>query len=149
GDEVRVTVIATGFEGFETLARRPIQVRDRARRRGIGPLGDRERRELQVSADDVDVPDFLKRRCTSPAESSAARPVEPLRRNPPLRVRFRRVTMAPREVVESFWRAMAANDWDAAAAHLADGFVVDWPCSGERFTSREAYAEVQRRYPAA
>src|SRR5439155_379115 len=44
GDEVRVTVIATGFEGFETLARRPIQVRDRARRRGVSGLGDRERR---------------------------------------------------------------------------------------------------------
>ena len=44
-DEVRVTVIATGFEGFETLARRPIQVRDRARRRGVSGLGDRERRE--------------------------------------------------------------------------------------------------------
>jgi limonene-1,2-epoxide hydrolase len=57
--------------------------------------------------------------------------------------------MGPREVVESFWRAMAANDWDAAAAHFADGFVVDWPCSGERFTSRGAYTEVQRRYPAA
>ena len=28
GDEIRVTVIATGFEGFETLARRPIQVRE-------------------------------------------------------------------------------------------------------------------------
>src|SRR5256885_7801697 len=38
GDEVRVTVIATGFEGFETLARRPIQVRDRARRRGVSGL---------------------------------------------------------------------------------------------------------------
>jgi len=44
---------------------------------------------------------------------------------------------------------MRANDWDAAAAHFADGFVVDWPCSGERFTSREAYAEVQRRSPSA
>jgi hypothetical protein len=44
---------------------------------------------------------------------------------------------------------MRANDWDAAAAHLADGFVVDWPCTGERITSREAYAEIQRRYPAA
>src|SRR6266576_983854 len=62
GDEVRVTVIATGFEGFETMARRPIQVRDRARRRGVSGLEDRERRELQVSADDVDVPDFLKGR---------------------------------------------------------------------------------------
>src|SRR5436189_3559016 len=60
-DEVRVTVIATGFEGFETLARRPIQVRDRARRRAVG-LGDRERRELQVSEDEIDVPSFLKGR---------------------------------------------------------------------------------------
>ena len=60
GDEVRVTVIATGFEGFETLARRPIQVRDRARRRGVSGLGDRERRELQVSDDDIDVPSFLR-----------------------------------------------------------------------------------------
>jgi limonene-1,2-epoxide hydrolase len=57
--------------------------------------------------------------------------------------------MAARQVVESFWTAMRANDWDAAAAHLADGFVVDWPCTGERITSREAYAEIQRRYPAA
>src|SRR5215212_8204173 len=62
GDEVRVTVIATGFEGFETLARRPIQVRDRARRRGVSGLEDRERRELQVSEGDIDVPDFLRGR---------------------------------------------------------------------------------------
>jgi limonene-1,2-epoxide hydrolase len=56
--------------------------------------------------------------------------------------------VSAREVVESFWAAMRANDWDAAAAHLADGFVVDWPCTGERITSRETYAEVLRRYPA-
>src|ERR671936_411000 len=60
GDEVRVTVIATGFEGFETMARRPIQVRDRARRRGISGLEDRERRDLEVSEDEIDVPSFLK-----------------------------------------------------------------------------------------
>src|SRR4029453_4244916 len=60
GDEVRVTVIATGFEGFETLARRPIAVRERARRRGVSGLGDSERRELQVSEDEIDVPSFLK-----------------------------------------------------------------------------------------
>jgi limonene-1,2-epoxide hydrolase len=57
--------------------------------------------------------------------------------------------VAARDVVESFWRAMRANDWDAAAAHFADGFVVDWPCSGERISSRSDYAEIQRRYPAA
>jgi cell division protein FtsZ len=62
GDEIRVTVIATGFEGFETLARRPIQVRDRARRRQVGTLEDRERRELEVSEDEIDVPAFLRDR---------------------------------------------------------------------------------------
>ena len=61
GDEVRVTVIATGFEGFETLARKPIQVRERSQRRRVG-LQDSERRELRVSDDDIDVPAFLKDR---------------------------------------------------------------------------------------
>lgn len=56
--------------------------------------------------------------------------------------------MTAREVVESFWSAMAANDWERAAAHLADDCVVDWPCSGERI-SRQRFAEVQARYPAA
>ncbi len=62
GDEVRVTVIATGFEGRETLARRPIAVRERGRKRQVGALGDRERRELEVSDDEIDVPAFLRER---------------------------------------------------------------------------------------
>jgi cell division protein FtsZ len=60
GDEVRVTVIATGFEGFETLARTPIRTRERSRKRSINPLGDTERRDLRVSEDDIDVPSFLR-----------------------------------------------------------------------------------------
>ncbi len=60
GDEVRVTVIATGFEGFETLARSPIRVRDRAAGAASTPLGDRERRDLTVGDGDIDVPDFLR-----------------------------------------------------------------------------------------
>ena len=60
GDEVRVTVIATGFEGFETLARTPIQVRERSRRRSVSALDDRERRDLRVSDDDIEVPSFLR-----------------------------------------------------------------------------------------
>ena len=55
-----MTVIATGFEGRETLARKPIQVRERGRQRRVGGLADRERRELQVSDDDIDVPPFLR-----------------------------------------------------------------------------------------
>ncbi len=62
GDEVRVTVIATGFEGFETLARRPIQVREVSRRRSVSQLGDSERRDLRVSDDEIDVPAFLRDR---------------------------------------------------------------------------------------
>ena len=44
----------------ETLARKPMQVRERSRRRQVGGLADRERRELQVSDDDIDVPSFLR-----------------------------------------------------------------------------------------
>jgi cell division protein FtsZ len=60
GDDVRVTVIATGFEGFETMARSPMRVRERGRRRQVEGLGERERRELTVSDDDIDVPPFLR-----------------------------------------------------------------------------------------
>jgi len=59
GDEVRVTVIATGFEGFETLARKPIQVRERSRRRVINS-SETERRSLRVNESDIDVPEFLR-----------------------------------------------------------------------------------------
>jgi cell division protein FtsZ len=62
GDEIRVTVIATGFEGFETMARSPMRVRERSRRRQVGTLEDRERRELQVGEDEIDVPAFLRDR---------------------------------------------------------------------------------------
>jgi cell division protein FtsZ len=60
GDEVRVTVIATGFEGFETLARTPIRTRERSRKRSVSALGDTERRDLRVSEDDIEVPSFLR-----------------------------------------------------------------------------------------
>ena len=59
GDEVRVTVIATGFEGFELLARKPAEVRRRSRQRELTP-DQREIRSLEVSDDDIDVPSFLK-----------------------------------------------------------------------------------------
>ena len=57
--------------------------------------------------------------------------------------------MTPREVVESFWDAMRANDWEAAARHFGADAVIDWPCTGERMKSPAAWAEVQARYPAA
>jgi hypothetical protein len=55
--------------------------------------------------------------------------------------------MVGREVIESFWNAMKANDWTRAANHLAEDCVIDWPCSGERITGRPDFAEIQARYP--
>ena len=60
GDALRVTAIATGFEGFELLARRPEAIRRRSRRRGVKPPSDREIRQLEVSDDDIDIPPFLR-----------------------------------------------------------------------------------------
>jgi cell division protein FtsZ len=60
-DEVRVTVIATGFEGFELLARTPQRVRraSRSSRRRVSP-DDTDLRGLRVDEDDIDVPTFLQ-----------------------------------------------------------------------------------------
>jgi cell division protein FtsZ len=59
-DEVRVTVIATGFEGFELLARTPQRVRRAsARRRRVSPE-DTDLRSLRVDEDEIDVPTFLQ-----------------------------------------------------------------------------------------
>jgi cell division protein FtsZ len=60
-EECRVTVVATGFEGFEMIARAPQITRRDVKRRDTGvsqaapALGD-----LRVSDSDIDVPDFLK-----------------------------------------------------------------------------------------
>jgi len=60
-DEVRVTVIATGFEGFELLARTTQRVRraSRSSRRRVSP-DDTDLRGLRVDEDDIDVPTFLQ-----------------------------------------------------------------------------------------
>jgi cell division protein FtsZ len=60
GDEIRVTVIGTGFDHRPGHAARS----DRASRQGRpdrGPrIGDRERSTLEISDDDIDVPPFLR-----------------------------------------------------------------------------------------
>ena len=61
-EDLRVTVIATGFEGFELLARQPAEVRKRGRERGIPTTDDKEMRELRVADDEIDVPAFLRGR---------------------------------------------------------------------------------------
>ena len=60
GDEVRVTVIGTGFDhrggGLRSAARR-----DRAGRPDRNPrIDDRQRSSLEISDDDIDVPPFLR-----------------------------------------------------------------------------------------
>ena len=62
GDDLRVTVIATGFEGFELLARRPAEVRRRSRERSGLKRSDREMRSLELSDDEIDIPPFLRDR---------------------------------------------------------------------------------------
>jgi cell division protein FtsZ len=59
-EEVRVTVIATGFEGLEMIARAPQFTARRSDRKA--PI-ERDRGaldELRITESDVDVPDFLK-----------------------------------------------------------------------------------------
>jgi cell division protein FtsZ len=60
GDDVRVTVIGTGFDhrvgGLRTGARR-----ERSARPDRGPrIGERERSSLEISDDEIDVPPFLR-----------------------------------------------------------------------------------------
>lgn len=57
--------------------------------------------------------------------------------------------MSNRAVVAEFWAAMQDNDWERAAAHLAPGCVIDWPCSGEQIVGREDFAAVQALYPTS
>ena len=62
GDDIRVTVIATGFDHG---ARRRPRTRRRARRRAgratAAPrIDDRQRSSLEISDDDLDIPPFLR-----------------------------------------------------------------------------------------
>ncbi|HRV60897.1 MAG TPA: cell division protein FtsZ, partial [Solirubrobacterales bacterium] len=59
-DEVRVTVIATGFEGFELLARTPQRVRRRYESRKRVSSEDTDISNLRVGDSDIEVPPFLR-----------------------------------------------------------------------------------------
>jgi cell division protein FtsZ len=57
GDDVRVTVIGTGFDHRPGRSAR----RDRAARPDRGPrISERQRSTLEISDDDIDVPPFLR-----------------------------------------------------------------------------------------
>lgn len=49
-------------------------------------------------------------------------------------------------LVRRFWQAMAANDWDRAAALLAPDARTLWPQTGEVIPAAR-FAEVQRAFP--
>lgn len=54
-----------------------------------------------------------------------------------------------RHLVERYWAAMQENDWRKASELFDDGFVLDWPQSGERIRSRDDFVAVNAAYPAA
>jgi cell division protein FtsZ len=62
GDEVRVTVIATGFEHdrVRTTPTRPA-ARTQRREREVS-MDDRQRSSLEIREDEIDIPSFLKDR---------------------------------------------------------------------------------------
>jgi ketosteroid isomerase-like protein len=57
--------------------------------------------------------------------------------------------MDPKDVVRGFWAAMATNDFFAAAAWLAEDYVLTWPQSGEVMRGRAAFGRVNTDYPAS
>jgi cell division protein FtsZ len=64
-DEVRVTVIATGFDkrrggGLFDVERGQPRGRERPRDRGDIAMDDRQRSSLEISEDEIDIPSFLK-----------------------------------------------------------------------------------------
>jgi cell division protein FtsZ len=62
GDEIRVTVIATGFDHGRARPRAAREeAREGARRRDRSPrVGDRERTSLEIPDDEIDIPPFLR-----------------------------------------------------------------------------------------
>jgi SnoaL-like domain len=55
--------------------------------------------------------------------------------------------MTPAEIVRALFERMEARDWDGARVTLADGYVCDYPHTGERFGSADAFISMNRAYP--
>jgi cell division protein FtsZ len=62
GDEVRVTVIATGFDHGGPQPTQARETTRRARRDRDVTMDDRQRSSLEISDDEIDIPSFLKDR---------------------------------------------------------------------------------------
>lgn len=52
-----------------------------------------------------------------------------------------------RAVAEAFWAAVAAGDWDGAAARLHPDYVQQWPQSGERIRGAANALAINRNFP--
>ncbi|MGW1408559.1 nuclear transport factor 2 family protein [Streptomyces sp. NPDC002403] len=52
-----------------------------------------------------------------------------------------------RAVVETYWSAADARDWDAFAATLTDEVLYDLPQTRERIRGKERYLRFNREYP--
>jgi hypothetical protein len=52
-----------------------------------------------------------------------------------------------RQAAEAVWRALAAGDWDGAAAYLHADFVQEWPQSGERIVGADNALAIDRNFP--
>jgi cell division protein FtsZ len=59
GDEVRVTVIATGFDRRGERGGRLFDQQSRSKRRDV-VMDDRQRSSLEIPDDEIDIPEFLK-----------------------------------------------------------------------------------------
>jgi cell division protein FtsZ len=62
GGEVRVTVIATGFDRSRSTPSTAREVTRAERRDRDVTMDDRQRNSLEISDDDIDIPSFLKDR---------------------------------------------------------------------------------------
>jgi ketosteroid isomerase-like protein len=52
------------------------------------------------------------------------------------------------ELVRTFWRLMATNDFRSVAAVLDDDFVLEWPQTNERIRGAERFVRMNQEYPA-
>jgi ketosteroid isomerase-like protein len=50
-------------------------------------------------------------------------------------------------VAETLWAAVAAGDWEGAAALMHDAYVQEWPQSGERIVGRDNSLAINRNFP--
>ena len=50
-------------------------------------------------------------------------------------------------VVTELWTRMQARDWTGVTELIAPDAIIEWPVSGERFTGRANYVEMNRTYP--